>query len=261
MKRADYCISKMSFDNSGKTITECLVHEDNDTSIGSGYIKNRNWLVQKVTAGNTFCCIEKGKDGRWKKISDFMYNNGCFSWSANLPKAITRRKTFVSYYHKDDQAYRQAFENLFGDLIVSKSVEKDDIDSDNSDEYIKQLIQKEYLYDTTVLVVLIGSKTKCRKHIDWEIAGALNYKVGDNYAGLLGILLPTHPDYGKENYSYSNLPTRLAKNIQSGYAVLIDWNEDRKKMQDCIELAFSNRSQSNKITNKAIPQMDRDICS
>jgi hypothetical protein len=37
---ADYCISKMSFDNSRETITECLVHEDNGTSIGSGDIKN-----------------------------------------------------------------------------------------------------------------------------------------------------------------------------------------------------------------------------
>lgn len=33
--------------------------------------------------------------------------------------------------------------------------------------------------------------------MDWEISGALNYKVGDHYAGLLGIVLPNHPDYEK----------------------------------------------------------------
>ena len=65
-----------------------------------------------------------------------------------------------------------------------------------SDDYVKQLIQKGYLYDTTVLVVLLGAKTKCRKHVDWEMSGALNRKVGDTYAGLLGLMLLTHPDYG-----------------------------------------------------------------
>ena len=108
----------------------------------------------------------------------------------------TKRKSFVSYYHKDNQDDRTKFENLFGDLIVSKSVEDGDIDSDNSDGYIKQLIQKDFLADTTVLVVLIGQKTKCRMHVDWEISGALNLKIGDNNAGLLGIILPSHSDYG-----------------------------------------------------------------
>lgn len=172
MKWADYCISKISFDDAGKYITDCLVHPDNDDTIGEGVIRNRNWLVQKAENGNTFCCISKNVKGTWDWLCDFKYEGSSFKWNGTLPKCLTRRKTFVSYYHRDDQTYRKRFENLFGDLIVSKSVEYGDIDSDNSDEYIRQLIQKEYLSDTTVLVVLLGNKTKCRKHIDWEIAGA-----------------------------------------------------------------------------------------
>lgn len=261
MKWANYCISKLSFDETEKRIVECVVHIDHETSIGAGETVNRNWLVQKVSTGNSFCCITKTRDGKWRKLCDFTYRDGGFKWDAQLPRVLIKRKTFVGYYHASDQEYKEIFENLFGDLIVSKSVESGDIDTDNSDEYIKQLIQKEYLSDTTLLAILVGAKTRCRKHIDWEIAGALNYKVGDNYAGLLGILLPTHPDYGKGQYYHSNTPIRLAKNAESGYAVVIDWIEDRKKMQDWIELAYSKRSEHKKIINKSIPQMEKDICS
>jgi hypothetical protein len=164
----------------------------------------------------------------------------------------------VSYYHHDDQTYREIYENLYNDLIVSKSVEAGDIDSENKGEYIKQLIQKEYLSDTTVLVVLVGPNTKCRKHIDWEISGALDLKVGDRYAGLIGILLPNHPDFGSDKYHASNLPERLAANVKSGYAILRDWTEDRVEMQKWIEEAYSNRSKIYKIENKSIPQMERN---
>lgn len=261
MKWADYCISKISFDDACKSITDCLVHPDNDDTIGEGVIRNRNWLVQKALNGNTFCCISKNVKGSWDWLCDFKYEGSSFRWNGTLPKCLTRRKTFVSYYHHDDQTYRKRFENLFGDLIVGKSVEEGDIDSDNSDEYIKQLIQKDYLSDVTVLVVLVGAKTKCRKHIDWEIAGALNYKVGDNYAGIIGILLPTHPDYGpNKKYSPDNLPKRLAANVESGYATLHDWSDDRATVQKWIEEAYTRRKSHEKIVNKAIPQMQRNTC-
>ena len=127
-------------------------------------------------------------------------------------------------------------------------------------EYIKQLIQNDYLADTTVLVVLIGAKTKCRMHVDWEISGALNLKVGDGYSGLLGLFLPTHPNFGSENYIPSEVPKRLAENIKSGYAIVRDWTDDRVILQEYLEKAFARRNESNKIVNKAIPQMDEDTC-
>ena len=187
-KWADYCISKISFNEKGKSICEAVVHIDSGDSVGLGEIHDRNWLVQQTNNNKTFCCVKLVNDGKWSKICDFVYQNGSFKWDAKLPEVLTRRKTFVSYYHKADQDYKTKFENLFNDLIVSKSVQKDDIDSNYSDQYIKQLIQKGYLSDTTVLVVLIGSKTKCRMHVDWEISGALNIKVGEKYSGLLGLI-------------------------------------------------------------------------
>jgi hypothetical protein len=258
MKWADFCISKLSFAEP-KRISDVIVHKDNDDTVGVGQIRDRNWLVQQVNLGKSFCCITRQNKGLWSKVCDMDYNNG-FKWSTTLPQVLTKRKTFICYYHNDDEKYRDAFDNVFDDLVVSKSVEKDDIDSDNSDEYIKQLIQKEYLHDTTVLVVLIGPKTKCRKHIDWEISGALNHKVGDQYSGLLGLFLPTHQDFGNDKYTPNLIPERLYKNAESGYAVLRDWTTDRVKLQEYIELAFAKRKNSSKITNKAIPQMQANTC-
>lgn len=258
-KWADYCLSKLSWNETGKRISEVIVHKDYDTSISDGETKDRNWLIQQVTQGKTFCCVTKKGDGKWYKACDIKYDDG-FKFDATLPKVLTKRKTFISYYHKDDETYRDAFESLFDDLVVSKSVDKGDIDSENSDGYIKQLIQKQYLHDTTVLVVLIGAKTKCRKHVDWEIAGALNHKVGNQYSGLLGLFLPTHSDFGNDKYTPSLIPPRLYRNADSGYAILRDWTTDRAKLQGYIELAFAQRNESDKIVNKALSQMQRDTC-
>ena len=216
--------------------------------------------------GKTFCKLIKNKNGIYIALRDkIMYDNTKDIISlggrgaTKLPQNITKRKTFLSYYHKDDQLYKNYFENLFGDLMINKSVQDGDIDSDNSDGYIKQLIQKEYLCDTTILVVLIGNNTKHRKHVDWEISGALNYKVGDHCAGLLGVVLPSHPDYNKpkNHLDKSNYPKRFIENYESGYAVMIDWTENRIFMQNAIEKAFKLRSESGKRRN-AIPQMKKN---
>lgn len=261
-KWADYCISKLSFKEGTevKRISHVIAHKDNGDTIGESEERDRNWLVQKCEAGISFCCITKNENGKWNYVCSFSLNNGGFNWDADLPLAITRRKSFVSYYHREDEDYRDRFDNLFGDLVVNKSVEDGDIDSDNSDDYIKQLIQKKYLHDTTVLVVLIGTKTKCRKHVDWEISGALNLKVGGIYAGLLGLILPNHPDYGTGEATYSRMPDRLADNFKSEYAFIADWTDDRAKMQSYIEDAYSRRTSKKVERDNSRAQMSRNTC-
>lgn len=255
----EYLISKLSFENSRQLIDNVIAHSWDGkifTDLGQ---KDRNWLVSIISNGHDIYSIDKNSYGKWFKRKKFFYNRNIFTWNNSIPKNITKRKTFISYYHNEDQQYKEKFKNMFEDLIISKSVEKDDIDSDNSDEYIKQLIQKDYLTDTTVLVVLVGPKTKCRKHIDWEISGAISTKVGGN-SGLLGILLPSHPDYGKQEYHATNLPPRLAANVESGYAILHDWTSDRVQMQKWIEEAFAKKSDIDTRITTSIPQMDKDIC-
>jgi len=261
MNDVDYWVSKVKWDENSKNIVSMMIHKNNAGNVATGEEINRNWIVQKLQSGYILQCIYRTEDIKWTIGSQLRLENGSLKWNDTLPLIQTKRKTFISYYHYDDSEYKKKFLNLTSDLIVSKSVEEGDISSDVSDEYVKQLIQKGYLYDTTVLVVLIGAKTKCRKHVDWEISGALNRKVGDSYAGLLGLLLPSHPDYGKDTYNGSLVPERLYDNLQSGYAVIRDYTTDRKKLQEYIELAYKNRrSKADDRVNSRI-QMQRNSCN
>ena len=169
---------------------------------------------------------------------------------------MKKRKVFISYHYKDVKYYNK-FLSLFGNLIVNKSVEKGVIKSDNHDQYIKQLIQQNNLKDTSVLVVLLGAKTYSRKHVDWEISGALDYDKGNIYAGLLGIRLPSHPDYeiGDHKYNTNNIPSRLADNLDSGYAEIYDWHGDENRMRTQISEAFTRRSSHAHNRDNSYPQM------
>lgn len=257
MKWADYCISKLLLTADGM-IDNVYVYEDDENSLNSIGSQTRSWMVQQVNKGKTFCSINKNDTGSWNNIGNFSYDGSTFRWFL-IPKNSTRRKTFVSYYHNDDQDYRTKFENLFEDLIISKSVEDGDIDSDNSHGYIKQLIQKDFLKDTTVLVVLIGNNTKCRMHVDWEISGAISTRVG-GVSGLLGIILPDHPDFGNDKATHSLMPARLSDNFKSGYAVIRDWTDDRILMQSYIDEAFNRKNNNYEDIDNSRLQMEKNTC-
>jgi hypothetical protein len=260
VKWATFLISKVKWNNN-KRIESFFVHDDLGDKVGIGVERDRNWVVQQFNLSRTFCCIHKSKDGKWQRGNSIILENGGLKWNDSIPLLLTKRKCFISYYHYDNQYYKNELKNFISDLIVSKSVEVGDINTDVSTEYIKQLVQKGFLYDTTVLIVLIGNKTKCRKHVDWEISGGLNRKVGDNYAGILGLILPNHPDFGTTKATYDLMPYRLADNFKTNYAVIRDYTTDRIKLQGYIEEAFKNRtSKFNDRVNSRI-QMQRNTCS
>lgn len=160
MATKEFFVSKLTFRDDISLIRDVYAYEYDGNSIDGGQIQDRPWMVKKMNEGSKISIInpDPNKKDNWVRGDAFIYTNGYFQWGKELPLNSVNHKTFVSYYHNDDQAYKEKFENIFGDLIISKSVEKDDIDSDNSDEYIKQLIQKDYLADTTVLAVLVGLK-------------------------------------------------------------------------------------------------------
>lgn len=256
----EYLISKLSFEENRQLINSVIVHSWDGSNLTYLGQKDRNWLVSIILNGFDIYSIDKTSNGKWSKRNKFSYNENIFAWNVSIPKNIQKHKTFISFYHTDDEDKKIEFNNRFSDLIINKSVNDGDINSDNSDEYIKQLIQQGYLNDVTVLIVLLGPKTKCRKHIDWEIYGALDIRVGDKYSGILGIRLPSHPDYNSNYYNEDEYPERFIKNIKSGYAILKDWTEDRYLLQEYIEQAFLNRENSEKIVNKGILQLIKDLC-
>ena len=252
-------ISKLSFRTDEKLIDTVFANQGTRTNLGAWQNQDRNWLVNQYIVGSQIHCLTKDSNGDWERGNLFSYDGAFFSWNFHLPENFQRRKTFLSYYHHEDQNYKERAEKFLDDLAINKSVQDGEIDSDNSADYINELIQTEYMNDVTILLVLVGPNTKKRKHVDWEISGALDVKVGDRYAGLLGLLLPTHPDFGREQVRYDNLPKRLAANLESGYAIVEDWTDDRLTLQKLLEKTFDRRGETSLIVNRAIPQMERNL--
>lgn len=162
----------------------------------------------------------------------------------------SRHKVFVSYHHANDQMYRQMSEGWFShvyDIMVSKSVEIDDINPNLKTDTIRQKIRDEFLRDSTVTVVLIGAETWKRKHVDWEIRVSIRDTKFNPRSGLLGILLPTYPrPLGKpRNYYCYTIPPRLHDNIECGFAKIYNWNDNAKIVQSWIHEAFERKMEIN----------------
>ena len=154
-----------------------------------------------------------------------------------------RHKVFVSYHH-EDQKYKDEFVQMMGDDIVDKSVDDGDIDDENLlTETIRQKIRDEFIRDATVTVVLIGPCTWQRKHVDWEIGSSLRDTKKNSRCGLLGILLPNHPAYRKQEYNLRSVPPRLADNVSGDdpYAKVYDWSNDSSSVRRSIHTAFERR--------------------
>ena len=88
---------------------------------------------------------------------------------------MTKHKVFISYHHTNDQWAKEALLkcNEENDIFINGSVDTGDISDDLSDEKIRKKIRDEYLRDTTVTILLVGTETKNRKHIDWELYSSM----------------------------------------------------------------------------------------
>ena len=54
-----------------------------------------------------------------------------------------RHKVFISFYHKDDQAYKEYIDKYLSGNIINKSVKDGEYSTDSSDEYIMRLIRED----------------------------------------------------------------------------------------------------------------------
>ena len=154
-----------------------------------------------------------------------------------------RHKVFISYYHEDQQ-YKDWFVQMMSDDIVDESVEDGEIDDDNlATETIRQYIRDGFIADATVTIVLVGPCTWQRKHVDWEIGSSLRATKNNSRCGLLGIWLPSHPDYGRRNYNPRLIPPRLADNCNGDnpYARPYDWSYQTSDIRNWIHTAFERR--------------------
>ena len=107
---------------------------------------------------------------------------------------IPRHKVFISYYHADDQYYKNKLLELnkYYNIFDDYSVHEDEIDDTGmTNELIRCEIRDKYIAGATVLILLCGKNTKNRKHIDWELHAAMYDSNSNPKMGILVINLPS----------------------------------------------------------------------
>ena len=193
--------------------------------------------------------------------------------------SIDRHRVFISYYHKDDQAYKNQLINMTEfdfatmrrqSIFEDYSVHENEIDDTGlNSEQIRCIIRDEYIKDATVLILLCGQNTKTRKHIDWEIHAAMYDSDANRQMGIIVINLPTisqsirassneekpllsssnnwykidnRSDY-EQHYPY--MPSRIIDNfIKDVPITVVDWNRissNPQILKELIDNAFKRR--------------------
>ena len=185
------------------------------------------------------------------------------------------RKVFISYHHARDREYKDRLV-AFGkkhSLFIDKSVDTGDISESLDPETIRKRIRDQYLRDSTVTILLAGTETRQRKHVDWEIFSSMYDGRRNKKSGILVINLPStdsdciHAPHGREEkrlyrnvplcppvksraaYArrYPCLPDRVLDNLVAPRALVsvTPWNRiinARRRSESLIELAFRDRS-------------------
>ena len=167
------------------------------------------------------------------------------------------RKTkncFVSYHHGNDQRHISRLRRKIRGMKVADYSLKYDIGNLTDDTIYKKIRSK--MRNCSVTVVLIGERTGHRKWVDWEIWASLR---GYNHPydpirsfkpnGLLAIFLPV---------ASHSVPNRLQDNINSGYAICMDWKNLARDFESKVNYAYWNRTNKTCQIRNGRPRMDND---
>ena len=167
--------------------------------------------------------------------------------------------------------------SIFGEkhsIFIDRSVDTGDIADDLSDQRIREIIRDERLRDSTVPIVLVGTETRRRKHVDWEIYSSMFNGRINKKSGILVIILPTidttsvHAPHGKDEKKlypdislwrsigsraeyerlYPHMPDRIIDNLINSQATIsvIPWKRiTAESLTFLVESAFQGRASCN----------------
>lgn len=162
--------------------------------------------------------------------------------------SFVKRKVFISHY-KGDQVEVDDFIAGFDGVFIPKVLganDNDDFINSSDTNYVMQRIRDQYLDDSTVTIVLLGSCTHSRRYVDWEIKSSLQQ--GEFLPnGLIGIVLPSGnnkailPGRLKDNWNkeHQDCYARF-KPYPSSELSLIDWIEDAYQARTARAHLISN---------------------
>jgi len=160
----------------------------------------------------------------------------------------------MSYHHDYDQDYVQELRKVKKGMKVADYSLKEDI-SNLSDEKIYSIIRNK-MRTCSVTIILIGERTGHRKWLDWEIWASLrgyknrkDPKKSFKPNGLLAIYLPT---------ASHSVPKRLQENIDSGYAVSMNWRNLERDLERRINYAVWKRDNASHEIKNSLEKVDRN---
>lgn len=187
---------------------------------------------------------------------------------------INKHKVFISYYHHDDECYKDEIirwnerEGLFEDFSVNDG---DIDDTVLGAEQIRRMIRDQYIKDATVLILLCGRNTKKRKYIDWELHAAMYDSEKNPKMGIVVINLPCSNNWlraptdeeklivspsggewvctkNREEYEnrFPTAPSRIIDCLvnKNSDITFVDWGtieNDHYKLKELVEFAFQRR--------------------
>lgn len=103
-------------------------------------------------------------------------------------------KTFISYHHANDQWAKDhlvalnSIYQIFSDYSVNSGEINDEF---LTDEEIRVRVRDGYIRDSTVTVVLVGTETRYRKHVDWELYSSMRDTSLNPKSGIILVPLPS----------------------------------------------------------------------
>ncbi len=182
-------------------------------------------------------------------------------------------KCFISFKDEDED-YKEYLVTNYRKQMINKSLEEA-IDSEDED-YIMRKIREEHLADSTVTIVLIGSRSnenlgyEEQKYIKRELQASLYDGEDNTRNGILGIVLPsmtssvytgshkcetclkTHnyvnindttiiKEFSK-NYYIENPSGKCCWKEEDRYCVLVKWEDFINNPQEYIQKAYDKRS-------------------
>ena len=182
-------------------------------------------------------------------------------------------KVFVSFHHANDQWYKDELVKwgTENNVFIDGSVDMGEIPDNWDAQHIREYIRDNHLKDTTVTILLVGTETKNRKHIDWELFSSMYDGKVNKKSGILVINLPSvccqyHTLCTKEEKEailpnqktwisindrseferrYPYMPARIIDNLlKKGVRIsVINWNDlSVDKLKLLIDKAYAARS-------------------
>lgn len=185
-------------------------------------------------------------------------------------------KVFVSFHHANDQWYKDELVRwgTENNVFIDGSVDMGEIPDNLDAQHIREYIRDNHLKDTTVTILLVGTETKNRKHIDWELFSSMYDGKVNKKSGILVINLPSvccqyHTLCTKEEKEailpnqktwisindrsefdrrYPYMPARIIDNLlKKGVSIsVINWDDlSVDKLKLLIDKAYDARSNNN----------------